>query len=262
MTMCHLSSLLLSSLQNRLHGHVFMYVPDHFAWRRCSSLVSLFHNFSFFSCCVCVLFFSLDIFLAVFFCANAKGTFVRITSFRVLVDHMGMGFMQRVTSSFNCVTGSIRDAGRCYTRTLGQGWCSFSPLGKYSSLSFRRLIRSVLSAGVFPSCVTCICNAVMARTLYYSLFHYLRERQVHFPTDYFIPCPCWSHGNGVHATSHLVVRLCRREHPRCRALLHMDTWSGLMFLQSSRKVQFSVVLATDPSCAFCRGIPIVCHLHL
>ena len=61
------------------------------------------------------------------------------------------GSMQRVTLSFDCVARSIRDAGRCYTRTLGQGWWSFSSLGKYSSESFWRLIGPVLSAGAFSS---------------------------------------------------------------------------------------------------------------
>jgi len=68
-------------------------------------------------------------------------------------------------------------------------------------------------------------------------------------------------GMGFNAMSHLVVRLCRREHPRCRALLHTDTWSGLMILQFSRKVQFWVVSATDRSCAFCRGI-LVSHVGI
>ena len=32
-----------------------------------------------------------------------------------------------------------------------------------------------------------------------------------------------------------------------------DTWSGLMFLHSSRKVQCSVIAATNPACSFLQG---------
>ena len=102
---------------------------------------------------------------------STKGTLLRIISFSIGDAHMGMGFMQRFTLSFDCVAGSIRDAGRCYTRTLGQGRCSFSPLGKYSSLSLQRLIRPVLSAGVFSCghylCVTDVSHQMRAKGTFF-----------------------------------------------------------------------------------------------
>ena len=52
MTMCPLAILVLLSLWKWPHLHPFLYVIDHFAWRRFLCLFFLLSQFSIFSCCL------------------------------------------------------------------------------------------------------------------------------------------------------------------------------------------------------------------
>ena len=128
MTMCPLSILVLLSLRKWPHLHPFLYVINHFAWRRFLCLFPFFHKFRF-SHAVFFL-FSLDIFLAPFFLRAFThqlawtffiveiATFTGAGNFYFLFVWVHQQWLEDFTTG--CIL--TRVGNHCSCRCLGRRW--------------------------------------------------------------------------------------------------------------------------------------------